>query len=143
MDIIKTINPLCLALSPLAVAARVIHQIPIAMKHKTRDLTYHKYTDDVLPADTRFVNDIWQSFQFFEWRFNDKWCGADECEKRMNQWTMKNFGIPANYIRWNGTPKSYVEMITRKKPSEVIRNNTHLFVICGNTFFWIYGSLLL
>lgn len=104
------------------------------MKHKTRDLTYHKYTDDVLPADTRFVDDIWQSFQFFEWRFNDKWCGADECEKRTQKWSMKNFGIPANCIRWNGTPKSYVEMITRKKPSEVIRNHTHLIIICEHSF---------
>lgn len=63
MDIIKNINPLCLALSPWAVAARAIHQIPIAMKQKTRDLTYHKYMDDVLPADTTFACDIWQSFQ--------------------------------------------------------------------------------
>ena len=133
MDIIKNINPLCLALSPLAVVARAIHQIPIIMKQKTRGLTYNKYTDDVLPADTRFVDDNWISFAFFEWRFTEKWCGADEWERRINVWSMKNFGIPANCVRWNDTPQSYVEMITRKKPSEVIRNHTHLIVICEHT----------
>ncbi len=135
MDIIKNINPLCLALSPWAVVARAIHQIPIALKNKTRDLTYHKYTDDVLPADTRFVDDIWQSFQFFEWRMNDNWCGADECERRIHKWSMKNFGISANCIRFDGTPKSYIEMITRKKPSEVIHNHTHLIIIGKQQFF--------
>jgi hypothetical protein len=133
MDIINNINLLCLALSPWAVAARAIHQIPIAMKQKTRDLTYNKYTKDVLLADSRYTNDIWHSFQFVEWRFNDKWIGADKVEERINIWSMKHFGIPANCIRWNGTPKSYIEMITRKKPSEVIRNHTHLVVICEDT----------
>ena len=133
MDIIKNINPLCLALSPWAVAARAIHQIPIIMKQKTRDLTYHKYTDDVLPADTTFADDVWQSFQFVEWRFSEKWIGADKVKERINIWSMKHFGIPANYICWNGTSKSYIEMITRKKPSEVIRNHTHLVVICEQT----------
>lgn len=133
MDIIKNINPLCLALSPWAVAARAIHQIPIAMKPKTRDLTYHKYTDDVLPADTTFACDIWQSFQFIEWRFSDKWVGSDKLEQRINIWSMKHFGKPANCVRWNGTSKSYIAMITRKKPSEVIRNHTHLVVICEQT----------
>ena len=133
MDIIKNINPLCLAVSPLAVVARAIHQIPIAMKNKTRDLSYHKYTDDVLPADTRFVDDVWQSFQFAKWQFNDKWCGTDIYEQRVNEWSMKNFGVPGNCIRWNDTPKSYIEMITRKKPSTVIKNHTHLIVVCEET----------
>jgi hypothetical protein len=118
MDIIKHINPLCLALSPWAVAARAVHQIPIALKHKTRDLTYHKYTDDVLPADTTFACDTWQSFQFIEHTFLI-WKGTDILENRIHKWSMNNFGISANCIRWEGTPKSYIEMITRKKPSEV------------------------
>jgi hypothetical protein len=130
MDIIKTINPLCLALSPWAVAARAIHQIPIAMKQKTRDLTYHKYTDDVLPADTRFVDDIWQSFQFFEWRFNDKWLDYDEFVIRMDSWSLENFGIRSNCILYDDTSQTYVRMITQKKPSDVIRNNTHILVYC-------------
>ena len=130
MDIIKTINPLCLALSPLAVAARAIHQIPIALKHKTRDLTYNKYTDDVLPADTRFVDDIWQSFQFGELQIHDKWLEYDEFVIRMDRWSLENFGIRLNCIVWDGTSQTYVKMITRKKPSEVIRNNTHLLVYC-------------
>jgi hypothetical protein len=130
MDIIKHINPLCLALSPWAVAARAVHQIPIAMKQKTRDLTYHKYTDDVLPADTRFVDDIWQSFQFFEWRFNDKWLDYDEFVIRMDSWSLENFGIRSNCISYEDTSQTYVRMITRQRPSKVIRNNTHLFVYC-------------
>jgi hypothetical protein len=133
MDIIKTINPICLALSPCAVIARSIHQTPIALRNKTRDLKYNKYTDYILPADTRFADDIWMSFQFFEWSFNKKQYSPDKWEKQSNEWSLKNFGIPANCIRWNYSPKSYVKMTTRKKPSEVIRNNTHLIVICKQT----------
>jgi hypothetical protein len=129
MDILKNINPLCLALSPYAVIARAIHQIPIVLKNKPTALTYNKYAGDVLPADVSFATDIWQSFQFVEHRFNDNWVGPDILEHRINNWSMVNFGIPSNCIRWDGTPKAYIEMITRKRPSEVIRNHTHLIVI--------------
>lgn len=129
-NIIKRINPWCLALSPLAFTARIIHQIPIAIKQKTRDLTYNKYAEDVLPADTRFVDDIWQSFQFFEWRFNKKWLEYDEFVIRMDSWSLENFGIVSNCIVYDDTSQTYVKTITRNKPSEVIRNHTHLLVYC-------------
>lgn len=128
MDIFKTIHPACLALSPYAVAARAVHQLPILWKNKQRDLSYHKYEDNVLPADVRFVDDVWQSFQFFEWSFTGDFIAYDTFVERMDIWSLENFKVKSNCIQYKGRPKSYVDMITRKKPSEIIRNHTHLLM---------------
>ena len=46
---------------------------------------------------------------------------------------MKNFKCKSNFIENEGNVKEYIETITRKKPSEVIINTTHLIVYFKNS----------
>jgi len=131
MDIIRSINPLCFALAPYAALARTWHQIPILMKQNPR--SFNKYSDSALNTgtDVLFADDSWQSFQFMRWRFQlCAWIDYDEFGRRMDNWSVKHFGVRSRCLSWEGDPDAYVRRITRKRPSRIIRNHTHLLVYC-------------
>jgi hypothetical protein len=84
-----------------------------------------------LPCDANFIQDRWQSFQYIEWRFTDVWT-RDKCKELCDDWSMRNFKCKSNFIENEGSVKEYVEAITRKKPSQVIINATHMVVYFKN-----------
>jgi hypothetical protein len=131
MDIIRTINPLCLALAPYAALARTWHQIPILMKQNPR--SFDKYSESALNTtmDMTYADDAWLSFQFLQWRLKSRaWPDYDEFVRRIDNWSVKHFGVRSKCMSWEGDPYVFVKRITRKRPSRVIRNHTHLFVYC-------------
>jgi hypothetical protein len=126
------VNPFYIALTPLAYVARLSHQLPMFLNPKRNEVLQDKYNMVSLPPDVNFVKDRWQSFQYIEWRFSEKW-NCDECRQRSDDWCMNNFKCKSNFIANEGSSvKQYIETITRKKPSEVIKNSTHLIVYFNN-----------
>jgi hypothetical protein len=133
--ICKWTNPFYILLTPFAYIARLCHQLPILLNSRTRNqqsITHNKYNLIPLPPDSNFIQDRWQSFQFLEWRFTDVWT-RDKCKERFDEWSMTHFKCKSNFIESEGNVKEYVETITRKKPSQVIINSTHLIVYFKNT----------
>ena len=133
--ICKWLNPFYILLTPFAYIARLCHQVPILLNMKIRNkqiLTYNKYNIVALPSDINFIQDRWQSFQYIEWKLNENWT-IDKCKLLFDDWSMKNFKCKSNVIEKEGSVKEYIETITRKKPSEVIINTTHLIVYFKNT----------
>jgi len=122
-------NPLYIVLTPFAYVARLSHQLPILFNQKqtSQCLIHDKYRQACLPSDASFVEDKWKSFQYIEWRFSSTW-NRRKCKKRSDEWSMSHFQCKSNFIDVKGSVKSYVQMITRQKPSMVIRNATHLIV---------------
>jgi len=132
--IIRWTNPLYIVLTPFAYIARLTHQVPIilnARKRSMQTMTYNKYDMITLPCDANFIQDRWQSFQYIEWRFTDVWT-RDKCKELCDNWSMRNFKCKSNFIENEGSVKEYVEAITRKKPSQVIINATHMVVYFKN-----------
>jgi len=135
ITIFKWANPLYILLTPFAYIARLTHQVPILLNAKIRNkeiLTYNKYNIVALPSDSNFIQNRWQSFQYIEWTLNECWT-VDKCKVLFDDWSMKNFKCKANFIESQGNVKEYIETITRKKPSQVIINTTHLIVYSKNT----------
>jgi hypothetical protein len=133
--IIRWTNPVYIVLTPFAYIARLCHQVPIilnARKRSMQTMTYNKYAMVTLPCDANFIQDRWHSIQYIEWRFSDLWT-RDKCKDRCDIWSMRNFNCKSNFIENEGSVKEYVEAITRKKPSQVIINATHLAVYFKNT----------
>ena len=133
--IFKWTNPFYILLTPFAYIARLCHKMPILLNSKARNMqsiSQNKYNIVALPPDSNFIQDRWQSFQYLEWRFTDVWT-RDKCKERFDEWSMKHFNCKSNFIENEGIVKEYVETITRKKPSEVIINSTHLIVYFKNT----------
>ena len=133
--ICKWLNPFYILLTPFAYIARLCHQVPILLNVKIRNkqtLTYNKYNIVALPSDINFIQDRWQSFQYIEWKLNENWA-IDKCKLLFDDWSMKNFKCKSNFIENEGNVKEYIETITRKKPSEVIINTTHLIVYFKNS----------
>ena len=132
--IFKWTNPLYILATPFAYIARLCHQLPILLSLRTKNkqsINYNKYGTIALPSDSNFIQDRWQSFQYIEWRFSEGWT-RDDCKERLDEWSMKNFKFKSNFTESEGTVKEYVETITRKKPSQVIINTTHLIVYFKN-----------
>jgi hypothetical protein len=128
--IIRWTNPVYILLTPFAYIARLTHQVPIILNARNRSIqtmTYNKYDMVALPTDANFIQDRWQSFQYIEWRFSDV-LTRDKCKDDCDIWSMRNFKCKSNFIENEGSVKEYVEAITRKKPSQVIINATHLVV---------------
>jgi hypothetical protein len=133
--IIRWTNPVYIVLTPFAYIARLTHQVPIilnARKRSMQTMTYNKYDMVTLPCDANFIQDRWHSIQYVEWRFSDLWT-RDKCKELCDNWSMRNFKCKSNFIENEGSVKEYVEAITRKKPSQVIINATHLVVYFKNT----------
>ena len=133
--IIRWTNPLYILLTPFAYIARLTHQVPIIFNARNRSMqtmTYNKYAMVTLPCDANFIQDRWHSIQYVEWRFSDLWT-RDKCKELCDIWSMRNFNCKSNFIENEGSVKEYVEAITRKKPSQVIINATHLAVYFKNT----------
>ena len=129
-------SPLYLSMTPLAYLSRLSHQFQILLHSKIRDpshprVRYNKYMQVSLPSDVSFTDDKWGSFQYLEWRFTAKW-NHDECKRRSDAWSQKHFRCPSNFIATKGTVDSYVKKVTRKKPSTVVKNHTHLIVYFDN-----------
>ena len=133
--LIRWTNPFYILLTPFAYSARLCHQVPIlinAKKQNKQNICYNKYGTIALPCDSNFIQDRWHSIQFVEWRFPEVWT-RDKCKERCDDWSMRNFKCKSNFIEYNGSVKEYVETITRKKPSQVIINSSHLIVYFNNT----------
>jgi hypothetical protein len=133
--IIRWTNPVYILFTPLAYIARLCHQVPIILNARNRTIqtmTYNKYDMAALPCDSNFIQDRWHSFQYIEWRFTSVWT-RDKCKDGCDNWSMRNFKCKSNFIENEGSVKEYVEAITRKKPSQVIINATHLVVYFKNT----------
>jgi hypothetical protein len=93
---------------------------------------YNKYANDKhLPTDIPFAKDAWMSFQFCEIQF-DSVIDFELLKQKCNLWARKHIKRDANVNTWNGSARSYVESITRQRPSEVISNTTHLITVCDN-----------
>ena len=132
---VRWTNPFYILLTPFAYIARLCHQMPILLnttERKIRSISHNKYNIVALPTDANFIQDRWQSFQYIEWRFTDVWTCA-KCRERADNWSMDNFKCKANFIESDWKVKEYIETITRKKPSQVIINSTHLIVYFKNT----------
>jgi len=137
--IIRWTNPVYIVLTPFAYIARLTHQVPIILNARNRSMqtmTYNKYDMVTLPCDANFIQDRWQSFQYIEWRFSDLWT-RDKCKELCDNWSMRNFKCKSNFIENEGSVKEYVEAITRKKPSQVIINATHMVVYFKNAIIII------
>ena len=137
ITIVKWINPLYILLTPFAYIARLCHQLPILLNVKARTLNkqsinYNKYGTLTLPSDSNFIQDRWQSFQYIEWKLSE-YMAIDKLKVIFDDWSMKNFKCKSNFIENEGNVKEYIETITRKKPSEVIINTTHLIVYSKNS----------
>ena len=133
--IVRWLNPFYIILTPFVYIARLCHQLPILINSRTPNnscSTYNKYSMVPLPPDSNFIQDRWQSFQYVEWRFTDVWT-SDKCRERCDAWSMTHFKCKSNFIENEGDSKEYVKTITRKKPSEVIINSTHLIIFFKNT----------
>lgn len=135
--IFKWINPLYILATPFVYIARLCHQVPILLNVRARTLNkqsinYNKYNTLTLPSDSNFIQDRWQSFQYIEWKLNEN-ITIDKLKVLFDDWSMKNFKCKSNFIENEGNVKEYIETITRKKPSEVIINATHLIVYFKNT----------
>ena len=134
--IFKWLNPLYILATPVVYIARLCHQVPILLNVKARTLNkqsinYNKYNTLTLPSDSNFIQDRWQSFQYIEWRFSEV-CSVEKYMERADKWSMKNFKCNSNFVKCEGSVKEYVETITKKKPSQVIINTTHLIVYFKN-----------
>lgn len=132
---VRWTNPFYILLTPFAYIARLCHQMPILLnttERKIRSISHNKYNIVALPTDANFIQDRWQSFQYIEWRFTDVLTCA-KCRERADNWSMDNFKCKANFIESDWKVKEYIETITRKKPSQVIINSTHLIVYFKNT----------
>ena len=133
--IFKWINPLYILATPFVYIARLCHKVPIILSSRTRNkqsICYNKYNTIALPSDSKFKQDRWQSFQYIEWRFSEV-CSVEKYMERADKWSMKNFKCNSNFVKCEGSVKEYVETITKKKPSEVIINATHLIVYFKNS----------
>jgi hypothetical protein len=134
--ILKWTNPLYILLTPFVYIARLYHQVPILLNanlRKEQISTYNKYNIVALPSDSNFVQDKWQSFQYIEFNFPEG-CIMNKYKERLDDWSMKNFKCKSNFIETEDNVKEYIQTITRKKPSQVIINATHLIVYFKNKF---------
>ena len=131
--IFKLVNPLYILATPFVYIARLYHKVPILLSSRTRNkqgMCYNKYNTIALPSDSKFKQDRWHSFQYVELEFS---CSIEKHMERADKWSMKNFNCKSNFVKYEGSVKEYIETITRKKPSEVIINTTHLIVYFKNS----------
>ena len=129
----KLVNPLYILATPFVYIARLYHKVPILLSSRTRNkqgMCYNKYNTIALPSDSKFKQDRWHSFQYVELEFS---CSVEKHMERTDKWSMKNFNCKSNFVKYEGSVKEYIETITRKKPSEVIINTTHLIVYFKNS----------
>ena len=131
--IFKLVNPLYILATPFVYIARLYHKVPILLSSRTRNkqgMCYNKYNTIALPSDSKFKQDRWHSFQYVELEFS---CSIEKHMERADKWSMKNFNCKSNFVKYEGSVKEYIETITKKKPSEVIINTTHLIVYFKNS----------
>ena len=125
------IGLICAILSPLLLLFRAIHCLYcryIRWFHKNTH--FDKYSEISLPADVGFQRDGWQTFQFLEMTYESipDW---KIIKQRMDRWSLEHFQQESNFVITEKPSRQYVlETVGTKKPSEVVRNRSHLIVYC-------------
>ena len=130
--IVTSVNPIYYAISPISMAFRTIHCLPILLKPKQRDWMYNKYKEKALPCDVTFHEDSYSSFQFVQYHFRHK-DFLHTIHYKLHAWSRKNFHCDAIIITRSGSAKQFVMKAVKMKPSVLIGQSTHLFVLFPET----------
>ena len=122
------------AISPLSMLFRAFHCLPILYTTKPKPTgAFNKRSERSLPCDATFHNDAYASFQFIQYKFTNSEIMAAIAE-RMNAWSQKHFRCNANMETNDNSVTDFVLNAVKFKPSELIGNNTHLFVLFPKTY---------